>query len=429
MTETNSKNTPSSSLTSKSILADNIYAVILAGGSGTRFWPKSRRKTPKQLCKIGNSQKTMIEITLERLDGFVEPRNRLIITHADQIRLTREIVGAQCGHIIAEPEARQTTAALTLAALAIDELQAKRGDERPAVMISLHADHMIGKLAEFKSVLRRAVEVASNDLICLLGVTASRPDTGFGYIEKSSNLVDSGQGSLQSPRESSQQEPRAGSETNSETNSEKSTEKNSETDLLLAPHAFMVKSFREKPDLATAKEFIATGNFYWNAGLFVWKTDKLLDEISKFMPVTLEALKDAQRTHTSLLNIHPEKLQHFYSRVPKVAIDHAVLELSHDVAVVEADIAWQDVGTWAALDEAFGSGSDTNGNLIFTDAEAIDCRNMIIDGDGPFVAALGLDDLVIVAMKDAVLVAPKDRSQDVKLFVDKLKGIKREDLY
>ncbi|MDB2447119.1 sugar phosphate nucleotidyltransferase [bacterium] len=370
-------------MTTPSKLPSNVYAVILAGGSGTRFWPKSRRKTPKQLCKIGRSEKTMIEITLERLSGFIDPENRIIVTHKDQAELTRKIVGDTCPNVLAEPEARQTTAALALGAIAVEELHAKRGIKEKPVMISLHADHVIKKVDAFKQALTDAVVLAEQDKLCLLGITPTRPDTGFGYLEKGSAIKDS--------------------------------------------NGFTVNSFREKPDLRTAKGFLAKKNFFWNAGLFIWRTEKILSEIKHFLPQTTEALGSAKEAIGGLLNSTPEQLDPYYSKLQKIAIDHAILEVSADVSVVEADIDWQDVGTWSALDQTFTA--DENGNLIFTDAIAIDCNNTTIDGDGPLIAALGLHDLIIVGMKDAVMVAPKERAQDVKLFVDKLKKDKREELY
>jgi mannose-1-phosphate guanylyltransferase len=360
----------------------HIYAVILAGGSGTRFWPMSRQKSPKQLCKIGGSEKTMLEFTLDRLEGFIAKENRLIITHKAQAEKTREIVGDLCPVIIAEPEARQTTAALATAAMAVEELHKKRGLTGSAIMISLHADHVIKKLDVFKQVLVNAVALAEKDKLCLLGITPTRPDTGFGYLEKG--------------------------------------------EAISGTNGFGVNSFREKPDLRTAKAFLAKRNFFWNAGLFVWKTSKILSEIKHFLPETIEQLSKASEANGGILASDAEKLAPYYSKLQKIAIDHAVLEVSEDVTMVEADIDWQDVGTWSALDQAFSP--DENGNLIFTDAMAIDCKNTTIDGDGPMIAALGLHDFVVVGMKDAVLVAPKERAQDVKLFVERLKKEKRENL-
>jgi mannose-1-phosphate guanylyltransferase len=370
-------------------LPENIYAVILAGGSGTRFWPKSRRKSPKQLCKIGNADKTMIEITLDRLEGFIAPENRIIVTHKDQAELTRKIVGDKCQTIISEPEARQTTAALALGAIAVDEIHdeniksGKISNSNSPVMISLHADHIIKDVETFKNSLRESVKLAELDKLCLLGITPTRPDTGFGYLEKGSK-IDSTEG-------------------------------------------YLVNSFREKPNLRTAKSFLANDNFFWNAGLFIWKTELILSEIKTYLPKTTDELSKAKEELGQISKSSPDKLAPYYEKLQKIAIDHAVLEVSEKVSMVEADIGWQDVGTWSALDHAFKA--DENGNLIFTNAIAIDCKNTTIDGEGPLIAALGLHDLVIVGMKDAILVAPKERSQDVKLFVEKLKSKKLDNLY
>lgn len=367
----------------------NVYAVILAGGSGTRFWPKSRRRLPKQLCKIGNSEKTMLEITLDRLDGFIPPENRLIVTHVDQWELTSQLVGDRVARIVSEPEARQTAAALTFGTLAVNELHEQSVKDKSftgeaPVMISLHADHVIRDVEGFRAALSEAVSVASSqDKLCLVGIKPTRPDTGFGYIEIGAPLKDT--------------------------------------------QSYCVESFREKPDLRTAKEFLAKGTFLWNAGLFVWKTDVILDELRRFLPATYEVFEDIKSRHGSVLQASSQDLSTHYRKLQKIAIDHAVLEVSDHVAVTQADIGWQDVGTWSALDEAFKA--DENGNLVFTDATLIDCRNTTVDGNGPYVAALGLHDLVVVAMNDAVLVAPKERSQEVKLFVESLKEEGRETLY
>lgn len=363
-------------------MPSNVYAVILAGGSGTRFWPKSRKKSPKQLCKIGDSQKTMIEITLDRLDGFVPEENRILITHKSQKASTQRIVGERCHKVIAEPEARQTAAALSFGAFCVEEVHAERDSEVMPIMISLHADHIIKKVDEFKDCLQRAVRLAEKDFLCLLGITPSRPETGFGYIEKGESITGS--------------------------------------------HGFHVKSFREKPDKETAEEFINRKDFFWNSGLFVWRTKKILDEIKLYLPATFNNFLDVKERLGTLSECSPEDIADNYSKLQSIAIDNGILEVSKDVAMVEADIDWQDVGTWSALDQSFRP--DKDGNLIFTDAMTIDCQNIIVDGDGPLIATLGLKDMVIVGMKDAVLVAPKERSQEVKLFVERLKENQREDL-
>lgn len=327
----------------------------------------------------------MLEMTLERLEGFIPPSNRVIITHRDQAESTMKIVEGQCAEVISEPAAMQTTSALALGAFVVDDLH-KRYTENSSnlpIMISLHADHVIENIETFKAALCDALVLAEKDKLCLIGVKPSRPDIGFGYIEKG--------------------------------------------DAIPETRGFSVTSFREKPDLRTAKSYVSNGSFFWNSGLFIWKTQKLVEEIKRYLPRTITELENARDQLGPLVSSSAEDLSPFYSKLQKIAIDHAVLEVSENVVMVEADIGWQDVGTWSALDHAFEA--DENGNLIFTDSIAIDCKNTTIDGDGPLVAALGLHDLIVVSMKDATLVAPKERAHDVKLFVEKLIAAKREDLY
>lgn len=348
---------------------DNVYAVILAGGSGTRFWPKSRHLRPKQLSKLGGSPETMIELTLARLDGFIPPERRLIVTHQDQLPLTKEIVGARVAAVVGEPEAKNTANALALAALEI-ERRAKPGSD--PVMVSLHADHLIQDVPAFLRAIQTAVKLAEMDFLTLLGVVPEYAETGYGYIEQGEPL----------------------------------------------PGGQKVKSFREKPERPTAEEYVRSGRFYWNAGLFVWRTGVLLTELERVLKPTVDQLRVAMSGKADLAAV--------YTALPKISIDHAVLETSQNVAVVPMSVGWQDVGSWDAL--ARGFKPDAQGNLAFGDAALIDTRGTTVDSDGPFVAALGLRDMVVVASGGAVLVCPKDRAQDVKKIVDWLSEKGRKDL-
>ena len=359
-------------------LPRHVYAVILAGGSGTRFWPKSRQKWPKQLCSLGGSAETMLEITLSRLDGFVPPERRLIVTHKDQAEATRKIVGARCPVVIAEPEARNTANALAAAAVEIS----KMGGGRDAIMVSLHADHVIEKVDVFKDSLRSAVKVAEAGDLCLIGIVPRYAETGYGYIERGDALKERG--------------------------------------------AFRVASVREKPELKIAQEFVASGKFYWNAGLFVFPVSTLMSELESKLPATVRGLQDLAANVTSLSKVSPEEFARVYSALPKISIDHAVLEVSKKVSVVEADIGWQDVGSWDALSQCFKT--DQNGNFTQGEVVLIDSAGCTVDSDGPLTAVLGVKDMVVVHAKGAILVCPKSRAQDVKLIVDRLKEVGRADL-
>lgn len=356
----------------------NAYAVILAGGSGTRFWPKSRQKHPKQLCKIGDQGMTMIEKTLHRIDGYIPPDRRIIVTHKDQLAKTKEIVGDACRYMIAEPEARNTAAALALAALEIQALH--KGASAP-VMVSLHADHIIENEPAFRDDLSRAIAVAEKGYLTLLGVKPTGPATGFGYIERGPALSN-------------------------------------------AAEAFRVASFREKPNLETATAYVARGNFYWNAGYFVWRVDTLIGELKEHLAVTIDNLAAYQAREKKLFSEgDPSKLAEVYKTLPKVAIDNAILEVSKNVAVIATHFGWHDVGSWDALDDC--TPADANGNHLSGDVLTIGCKNITVDADSAFVACIGLDDIVVVQTKDAILVCPKSRAQEVKAVVEALAEKKR----
>ncbi len=363
-------------------LPAHVYAVILAGGSGTRFWPKSRHLLPKQLCKIGDSEKSMLELTLNRLDGLIPPERRLIVTHRDQMQKTRAIAGANCHHFLAEPSARNTAPALALAAL---EIRALAPSDRPPLMISLHADALIKDLGAFHRALRLMTESADDRYLTLLGVTPTYPETGYGYIEK---------GQPTAPGKA----------------------------------CLRVQSFREKPDRPLALQYLETGRFLWNSGIFAWRVDVILEELERFLPAVVAALAPLfQEAGVSSLSAVPEDLlARVYSSLPQIAIDPAILERSQRVVVLEADIGWKDVGSWDALDSCFPT--DADGNIFFGSVQAIDCTGITVDSDAQVVACIGLQDLVVVSSGGAILVCRKDRSQDVKKIVEALKAQGRNQL-
>ena len=358
-------------------LGDNVYAVILAGGSGTRFWPKSRQLSPKQLCAIGNAKETMLETTLKRLDGFIAPDRRLIVTHEQQIESTKQIAGAACPHYLAEPDARNTANALALAALDIETRH--QGADTP-IMISLHADHVIENVDAFKQSVRNAIDSAKEGYLCLLGIVPDKPETGYGYIERGASL--------------------------------------SET-------AFKVSSFREKPELELAKSYLESCNFLWNAGIFVWSIPTIIAELDHAIPTAMNALRGLKpEAGVGFRSCPSESLRSVYQGLPKISIDHAVLEVSKKVSVVDADIGWQDIGSWDALAKTFPT--DQQNNISFGNTMLIDCEGVTADSDGDLVACLGLKDIVVVKAKGAVLVCPADKAQDVKKIVEALKADQNE---
>ena len=361
---------------------EDVYAVILAGGSGTRFWPKSRHSLPKQLCAIGDAKHTMLEITLNRLDGFIPPERRMIVTHKDQIEATRLVAGARCSLFLAEPEARNTANALALAAT---EIAARHVGPNTPVMISLHADAVIRREDEFRSCLLKAVALARHDYLAILGIVPSSAETGYGYIEKGASLG-----------------------------------------LADAEGAAQVKGFREKPHLELAEQYVKAGNFYWNAGIFVWKVAILLEELRKYLPGTVAKMDQLLSHHKNIPEVPADVLAGIYGQLPKISIDHALLELSKRVAMIEADIGWMDVGSWSALAECFPT--DSNGNLVYGEAVLLDTRDTTVDTDGALVACIGLQDMVVVNSEGAILVCPKNRAQEVKDIVEELRRQGRHSL-
>ncbi len=366
------------------LLPANVYAVILAGGSGTRFWPKSRHLQPKQLCKIGDSELTMLELTLNRLDGLVPAERRLIVTHKDQMQKTRELAGTLCANFIAEPMAKNTAPALALAALEIDKLAHAKKIAKP-IIISLHADALVKNLSAFHQAVHSMVAAAQENFLGLLGITPSYPETGYGYIEKSTHLAHLGS-------------------------------------------TFKVKSFREKPAKDLADQYVKSGRFLWNSGIFAWRTDVIREELETFLPEALKPLYELEGADNaaSFGAIPAAKFAAAYAKLPSIAIDPAVLEKSQRVVVLEADIGWKDVGSWDALDDSFTP--DAQGNLFFGKVTAIDCEGVTVDSDAPLVACLGVKDIVVVCSEGAILVCPKDRAQDVKKIVEQLKAQGRADL-
>lgn len=364
-------------------LAPHVYAVILAGGSGTRFWPKSRHLEPKQLCRIGSSDATMLEQTLERLDALIPPERRLIVTHKDQMDLTRRLAEGRCGHFLAEPAAKNTAHALALAALEIARQHTESGPV--PIMISVHADALIKNHEAFIQAVERMVQTAQMEKLTLLGITPQYAETGYGYIEKGAALKP------QNP-------------------------------------VYAVSSFREKPDQVTATSYIKTGRFLWNSGIFAWRVDTILAELQSYLPESMKALSQLVEEYgvRSFNEVPQTELARTYNALPSVAIDNGVLEKSQRVAVVEADIGWKDVGSWDALDQCFPT--DEKGNLFYGDVIAIDSEGITVDSDTKIVACIGVKDLVVVVSKGAVLVCPKSRAQDVKKIVEELKARGRNDL-
>lgn len=359
----------------------SLFAVVLAGGSGTRFWPRSRQNKPKQLCKITDAKQTMLEQTLRRLDGFIPVENRMIVTHAFQEAETRHITSHLCKNILSEPLARNTSAALALAVLQLRLL----GYGEDTVMCSLHSDHLVKDVKAFQKTLQAAAQIAREGYLCLVGIVPRSPETGFGYIKKGSAL---------------------------------------------AKTAFKVETFKEKPDLKTAKSYLQTGDYVWNSGMFVWTLRLISEEFKKYLPELwsplfkkFEELREKKKT---FLDLSSEELLTLYKQVPEIAIDNGILEKSEKCAVIAGEFEWNDVGTWTALTEVFPT--DAEGNLI--QGQVIPCQTngSILMSDGLTLATYGVQDLIVVVENGCVLVCPKDKAQGIKEIVAKLKEKGLKDL-
>ena len=345
-----------------------LHAIIMAGGSGTRFWPKSRRDRPKQLLRL-HGDATMLQQTVARIEPLV-PRDRiLIITGADQAEASRaQLPGIPPENVIAEPCPRDTAPCVGLAAWIV-------GKKDPdGIMIVMPADHVIQPLPSFLSTVRAAVSVIEKDPTSLVtfGIKPTRPETGYGYIERG-ELLDT----------------RDGIPVN------------------------RVIQFREKPDLDTAEAFLSAGNFAWNSGMFLWKASTILDELQRQRPSLAAALSrvgDALGTPTE-----HEVIAREYPLMERAPIDKAVMEKAANVRVLEVRYEWSDVGDWRSLADLLTH--DADGNAIQGDVVAQETTgSIIISDDGGLIATLGLNDIVVVQSGKATLVAR--RSQ-----LDKLKGL------
>lgn len=344
-----------------------MYAVILAGGSGTRFWPKSRRKRPKQLLNIVGAT-SMLRQTVERVLPLIPYERILIVSSAELADMVRhelpELPGA---NLLVEPVGRNTTPAIGLAAMVL-----KKRDPN-AVMVVLPADHAIRKKNRLLQGLRKAERILrKHPVLITLGIRPTRPETGYGYIEQGEQF-----------------------------------EKG----------AFRVRRFTEKPVRRTAERFLKTGRFLWNSGMFIWKAADILSAIQCFCPELYQGLIKIEKTLGT--DKEEQTIRRVYKKIRGDSIDYSVLEKTDNILVIPADLGWNDVGSWSALDELLEK--DKNGNVIRGDSILLDTRNSIFYSEERMIAAIGVEDLIIVETADALLVCRKSQSQDVRKVVDILK--------
>ncbi|HZW37959.1 MAG TPA: mannose-1-phosphate guanylyltransferase [Ignavibacteriaceae bacterium] len=351
-----------------------VYAVIMAGGIGSRFWPRSKEKTPKQLLKIFGSN-TMIQDTVDRLSGIVEKENILIITNKIQKpEILNQLPGISADNIIEEPFGRNTAACIGLASMIIKQ------KDPDAVSIVLPADHIIKDVHEFHSTLKKAIDYANNtEGLITIGITPSRPETGYGYIQ-----ID---------------------------------------EAHVSDNIYKVLTFAEKPNYETALRFVESGDFMWNSGMFIWKVDAILNEMKNYMSDLYDGLLEIEK---SLGDVNFEKnLANIYGQLRNISIDYGIMEKSRKVFLTKGTFSWSDVGSWEEVYQL--SEKDDEGNAItgysYTDAT----KNSYIYSPDKFTAVIGLDKVIVINTKEALLVCKREYSQDVKKIVDHLKINKMTD--
>ncbi len=354
-----------------------MYAVIMAGGSGTRFWPRSRRTHPKQLLRIVGRD-TMIQETVARFSPEVRPDEVYVITAESQAAMTRsQLPLLPPGNIIAEPYPRDTAACIGLAATMLTNR------DPDAVMIVTPADHSIRPKEEFIRMLKTAERfVRRKPVLLTFGIKPPNPSTLFGYIHRGEPIDD-----------------------------------------VEGCNAYAVAEFKEKPARRTARRFVESKEYYWNSGIFVWKAQDILTAIEKHMPELHTALK---RISAALGTPREEQvIREEYEPLQKISIDYGVMERATNTVVLEATYRWDDVGSWESLGRLYEA--DNSGNVILAKHRAIDTANCIIAGeDDHLIATIGVSGLIIVQTPDATLICDRSRSGDVKLLVERLRQEKQD---
>ena len=351
-----------------------LHAVVMAGGSGTRFWPKSRRNRPKQLLRLAGDA-TMLQQTVARVAPMVAPERTWIITGGDQAEAVRgQLAAVPAGNVVAEPCPRDTAACVGLAAAIV----AKHDPD--GVMLVMPADHVISPAEKFRATVQAAVDVVDADPTAFVtfGITPTRPETGYGYIERGEELGSPG-----------------------------------------GIRVHRVVQFREKPDRATAERFLAEGRFAWNAGIFVWRAQAILDALALHRP-QLAAAIDRVRPALGTPG-ETEAIAREYPGMEKVPIDKAVMEKASNVRVLEVGYDWNDVGDWRALRELVPA--DPNGNTVQGPAHLVETRDsIVVADDGGLIATLGVEGLVVVQAGGATLVGRIDQLDKLKALVEGLGG-------
>lgn len=348
-----------------------MYVLIMAGGVGSRLWPRSRKQRPKQLLNL-TSERSMFQEAVARLDPLFKPEQIFVVTSADCVPAMREQVpDLPAQNYVVEPSGHGTAPCIGLSALYLRRLDPE------AVMVVLTADHFIEKWDLFRQALAAAGRLARQGRLVTLGIKPTFPSTGYGYILRDARLTD-----------------------------------------VEDVEAYKVKRFTEKPDLPTARKFLATGRYYWNSGMFIWR---VVDVMAEFRWQMLRLYEQLTEIDAALGTPQErEVLERVWQDVENQTIDYGIMEGARNVAVIPVDIGWSDVGSWATLLDILPG--DEDGNVVTGEHLSLDTKRTLVYSPHRLVATMGLEDMIVVDAGDALLVCPKNRAQDVKKIVDMLKA-------
>lgn len=347
----------------------SVYALIMAGGEGKRFWPLSSKENPKQFLPLINDR-SLIRNTFDRISGLIKKENIFVVTTKEYAEKTvKHLPELNKKNILAEPEGKNTGPCIYYGSNVISDL------DNDAVVVVLPADHVIGDEKKFLSTLKYAIricckEISGNEFpLVTLGIKPTRPDTGYGYIKRSGEIFNNGRYS-----------------------------------------AYIISSFTEKPDLSRAKKYLKSGNYSWNSGIFIWKASSILHEFYSFYP--------EWKKYRDYNFYDKSDLRKYYNDVEAGPVDKMILEKSTNTLVIPVDFGWSDIGTWQSLDQYMRK--DLYENIIRGNVESLDTRgSMIICNDKPIIT-IGLKDVVIVDSDQGILVINKNDSQEIKELVEKL---------
>ncbi|MBQ7450264.1 mannose-1-phosphate guanylyltransferase/mannose-6-phosphate isomerase [bacterium] len=359
-------------------MKEELYGLILAGGSGSRLWPMSREMYPKQLLKIG-SKLTLFQSTFKRLVNNIDDKNIYSITnvkHSSNIKMQlsemqKKFCRTTSYKVITEPVGRNTAPAI---ALAVQFIKKEAGKEKDPIILVVPSDQSIGDEADFANTVEKGIKLAKEGYIVTFGVVPRRIDTGFGYIKTGKNAK------LQE----------------------------------LVKTALKVSEFKEKPDKKTAEEYVKSGKYFWNAGIFMFKTSTFMNELKKYSPEITNILKSAQ-----LSEKEPSINYDIFSKMPDISIDYALMEKSKKIALLSLDCDWNDLGSWEAIYDV--SEKDKNGNYKLGNVIDVGSKNSMFYSTSKLVTTIGLENTVVIETEDALLVCDKSKTQDVKKIYEKLK--------